>query len=676
MSKKYKVGFTAGTFDLFHVGHLNILRKSKELCDYLIVGVMTDEFVEHQKGRKPTISMEDRMEMLLACSYVDEVVPVDYHNTHKQDAWSLYHFDCVFTGNDHEGEEWYRERDMLRNVGSEMIFFPYTQRISSTKIKEEIQHRDEPVIKYGYMALYMDNINDMVVDTIAAARQQCDKLVIGLLSDELYCYFNGAYPWVNYDRRRQLIMELSGVNDVIELTWDCHTKSDIHAVRPYSIVFTGNEYGYYYQQDKLFFRDNNIEEVQLFSRRLWDRGCIDSLAKSLSELFYGKKIVLWGTGKYFNWFMDRYGKEYKPAYAIDSDSSKWNTIIRDVQIMSPSTLQVERLDSVMIVICCKDNDSVLDCMRQYGEFDYRTLHYDDVISMADQCDITLRTQKDYMAEAKRVLMDALTTFDKTCDKYGLKYYITSGSLIGVVRHHSLIPWDDDIDVAMTRHDFNILKEKCHEMFDGTNLELVDYNQLGDGLFLDYMTRLMIKDSDIPNGTFSKVAKQLRPDMHNKMVLDIYVLDDASDNKKKHNRHMRRIKMLYALSMGHRDCVDFGEYAHVSSIERLCIKCAVTIGRILPVSWLFKLYERERLYAAGEAGQYYFESNGVSSHIKDLIPREYFGEGARMPMDDLMVGVPYDTDGLLKTKGYGDYMQFPWPAARKPEKMKGSRAVVR
>lgn len=136
------VGFTAGVFDLFHIGHLNLLRRCKEQCGYLIVGVMTDEFTKHQKGENPYISLNARMEIVKAIKYVDEVVPVDYHNTNKIEAWKLYHFDVCFSGDDHAVESGFlEEQRILRELGSDMIFLPYTQSTSSTKIKKDINSR-------------------------------------------------------------------------------------------------------------------------------------------------------------------------------------------------------------------------------------------------------------------------------------------------------------------------------------------------------------------------------------------------------------------------------------------------------------------------------------------------------------------------------------------------------
>lgn len=139
MEKKYKKGFTAGVFDLFHMGHLNLLKNCKKTCEYLLVGVLTDEYTEYLKGKKPYISLQERMEIVKAIRYVDEVVAVDFHNTLKNEACRLYQFDCCYSGNDHGKEaSWMEEEKKLKEMGAVMQYFPYTMSVSSTQIKELI----------------------------------------------------------------------------------------------------------------------------------------------------------------------------------------------------------------------------------------------------------------------------------------------------------------------------------------------------------------------------------------------------------------------------------------------------------------------------------------------------------------------------------------------------------
>lgn len=139
--KKYHIGYVAGVFDLFHIGHLNLLRRAKEQCDYLIVGVVSDEQVVKGKKTRPFISFEERLEIVQACRYVDEAVKIPEDRPNTEDAYHMYHFDAQFTGSDYANDpEWMARKVFLQQHGAEMVFFPYTETISSTEIKEKI-HR-------------------------------------------------------------------------------------------------------------------------------------------------------------------------------------------------------------------------------------------------------------------------------------------------------------------------------------------------------------------------------------------------------------------------------------------------------------------------------------------------------------------------------------------------------
>lgn len=138
--KKYHVGYVAGVFDLFHIGHLNMFKRAKEQCDYLIVGVVTDEQVLKTKRTTPYIPFEERLEIVKSCRYVDEVVeiPPDYADT--KEAFRRYHFDVQFSGSDYANDPaWLAQQHYLRKHGSDLVFFPYTETTSSTQIKNAIR---------------------------------------------------------------------------------------------------------------------------------------------------------------------------------------------------------------------------------------------------------------------------------------------------------------------------------------------------------------------------------------------------------------------------------------------------------------------------------------------------------------------------------------------------------
>lgn len=139
--KKYKVGYTTGVFDMFHVGHLNILRRAKERCEYLIVGVSTDENVQIYKHKTPIIPFRDRCAIVEAIRYVDKVVPQT--NMDKLAAWDKLKFNVVFHGDDWKGSSMYNDiESKLKSVGCDMVFLSHTEGISSTDIAKKINNVD------------------------------------------------------------------------------------------------------------------------------------------------------------------------------------------------------------------------------------------------------------------------------------------------------------------------------------------------------------------------------------------------------------------------------------------------------------------------------------------------------------------------------------------------------
>lgn len=129
------IGYTTGVFDLFHIGHLNVIRSAKLECDYLIVGVTTDELSESEKGRRPVIPFVERFEIVENIKYVDNVVPqVNYD---KIEAWNNLKFNKIFVGDDWKGTaRWNKLEKAFTELGVEICYLPYTKHTSSTKIRK------------------------------------------------------------------------------------------------------------------------------------------------------------------------------------------------------------------------------------------------------------------------------------------------------------------------------------------------------------------------------------------------------------------------------------------------------------------------------------------------------------------------------------------------------------
>lgn len=132
-NRRVKIGYLSGTFDLFHIGHLNLLRKAKAQCDYLIVGVHDSG---EWKGKDTFIPLEERKEIVESCKYVDKVVDSCREDS---DAWDLWHYDCLFVGSDYKGtERFQRYEEYFKDKKVEIVYFPYTKTTSSTQIREVV----------------------------------------------------------------------------------------------------------------------------------------------------------------------------------------------------------------------------------------------------------------------------------------------------------------------------------------------------------------------------------------------------------------------------------------------------------------------------------------------------------------------------------------------------------
>ena len=131
--KKPVIGFLSGTFDLFHIGHLNLLKRAKSECDYLVVGVHRDA---SHKGKETFIPYEERLEIIGACKYVDMAVEACAED---DDAWKIYRYDKLFVGSDYKGTPRFAKyEEFFKDKGVEIVYFPYTKSTSSTQIRDKI----------------------------------------------------------------------------------------------------------------------------------------------------------------------------------------------------------------------------------------------------------------------------------------------------------------------------------------------------------------------------------------------------------------------------------------------------------------------------------------------------------------------------------------------------------
>lgn len=140
--KPYKIGYTQGVYDMFHIGHLNLIHHAKEYCDYLIVGVNSDDLVESYKHKRPVICQEERQIIVANIKEVDECIIAA--TLDKVEAWNKLHFDAIFIGDDWKGDARWAQTELdLKLYGAEVIYLPHTDGVSSTMLRPESDKKVE-----------------------------------------------------------------------------------------------------------------------------------------------------------------------------------------------------------------------------------------------------------------------------------------------------------------------------------------------------------------------------------------------------------------------------------------------------------------------------------------------------------------------------------------------------
>ena len=138
-----KIGYTSGVYDMFHIGHLNVIKNAKEKCDYLIVGVSTDEVVKQNKNKTPIIPFLERFEIVKAIKYVDKVIPQERYDVEGKIQTVLENkINVMFVGSDWKNtEKWNNIEKELKKIGCDVVYLPHTDGVSSTLLREKIKDK-------------------------------------------------------------------------------------------------------------------------------------------------------------------------------------------------------------------------------------------------------------------------------------------------------------------------------------------------------------------------------------------------------------------------------------------------------------------------------------------------------------------------------------------------------
>ncbi len=526
----------------------------------------------------------------------------------------------------------------------------------------------EKKYKLGYCGILGDFFDKDVYLRMRACAEKCERFVLGIPDEYIMARLFGDSVYCAEDLRR-LWLDCKWVDEVVILDVTKLGKRQIYEEVPYDVCFYGTEYGGAFEEDRAFMEAEGIDFCPLMPEDRTEpvSPARDAVRLALNNVPPDQKIVLFGAGEGFDYYMEHYGDGYAPAYAVDTAEANWNTRKAGVEIKAPDALRAERDGEVFVVVCDGEYRETMRQLSAAGLHNYRPLRACHEAALIEEFALAYAAEMDYIDRAQDVLALLLREFTRVCKKYGLRYYMICGTLIGVVRHRDVIPWDDDIDLAMPREDYEKLKKVAHEEWHNEEFMFLHYDELGNGAFLDFFPRLFyLRGEKFPVKLWQNVKGKAAADMDGRLWIDIYILDNASKSERKHLAAMNKLKVLYVLCMGHRGRLDYREYERRLSAPQIgLLKLAHKIGRCLPCKLLTSLYDRVSQYAAKEECEDYCIANLIIFYIQRRLKKVYFQDGIWKPFRDFEVMVPADYDGVLTSMGYGNYMQFPRLSVRKP-----------
>ena len=264
-----------------------------------------------------------------------------------------------------------------------------------------------------------------------------------------------------------------------------------------------------------------------------------------------------------------------------------------------------------------------------------------------------------LKKAQQASLAILLEVDRICRKHGIRYLLDAGTLLGAVRHKGFIPWDDDVDIAMTRGEFERFREvlKDGELGEGFELVMPDGYRGGEA-FYDFTPRIIYLKSRRHQ---SGAEMDYYGGRLNHLWVDIFILDNIPDNRALDALTRFLQKVIYGLSMPKRYGVRLGKYAPADKL-RVAVLCF--LGRLVPMKRLFAAQQRLSVRYNKTVTHNLYYSNYQPDYLHDTIKREWSENVTELPFEGHMLMAPAGYDSVLR-EIYGDYMQLPPEDKRVP-----------
>ena len=510
----------------------------------------------------------------------------------------------------------------------------------------------EKKYKLGYCNLITYGYSAKDFSFLKTLSSCCEALILGIPSDStMECLYGESRNGYDSKAVKTFWEDVRFINQVVVLDEHEFGYQTMYEKFHFDVCFYGTEYGLAFEADKVFFEEHHVSFIACQPSGYLGGEQVDSLALVLQNIPINKKIILFGTGKFFDLFIKNYSKIHKISYAIDNSNGKWNTTQSGINIKTPETLKNETPANVFIILCGKEYSGMLTQLKNMGQFDYRSMLFNNNISLLEETLYykPVDRKKEILNIVHRINYDLLDEFDRICRRNGIEYFLNYGSLLGAIRHKAIIPWDNDIDIVMKRVDWDKLRQHKNELSD--KCFWLGNDIFGNKKYYDCLDRIGYKKAYIRmDDDFCKYYGN----NYNSIHLDLFLIDKTYDNFKGRFQRLE-LAFLYGLMNARRHKSMFFDYDKKMQIAN-AIMCF--FGNFFSLSWLKQQADRiARRFDNDENAPYYFISNDVLRKLKMLFPAEIFKKSVDVPFGNLTAKIACQGDAMCKII-FGNYMKLP------------------
>lgn len=513
--------------------------------------------------------------------------------------------------------------------------------------------------KKGYCAAVVMNTDFRKYDWLKQAAMSCEYFVLGIPEASVAAKLFGDKVSYSTDAVVDYWSNFKWIHEVVVLNEELLSYQNAYEKFQFDACFYGSLYGGRYLEDKEFFQKKDVAFVDVLPAAYKNSGEYKALELALKAYCVQRDIVLFGTGKYFEYYMECFGDRYRPAYAVDNASDKWGTFKNGVEIKNPEVLKDMNPDNVFIIICARNYPEMISQLEKMGQFEWRILLYINEMALLEEFQL-YKSEKELTDEILKKIQDInyemLREFNDICRKNGVEYSLCLGSLLGALRHKGFIPWDNDIDTFMTRANYDKLAKYADEFSD--LYFWLPPSSLGKKKYFDCVPRIGYKKASI---RMESSYCEYYENLYNGIHLDMFLIDKTYDNLR--GRWQRfELAVLYGLMNAYRHKSFFVDYSPKMKKQNK-ILCAV--GKYLPLQWLQKKADRvARRFNNDDKAPYYFISNDTIRNLHNLFTAEDFEHMIDVPFGDVNAMVCCGADRVCR-QIFGDYMKLPPENQRVP-----------